>query len=136
VVSTIENDFYLPLMAFLSTAEILSLIFYTQHTHIYGQDQQEIAEILFGLVYHHFIHITAGSQLYLALHDALHRMIFYAGAIDGGISLQPCDQIVAVIFGFRSHGDVASMQEIKGTECYADAFAFVFEPAHMVKYHG
>jgi hypothetical protein len=110
VISGIEDDVDAAMFTFISATEMLALVLYPQHTHVQGQYQEQVHEILFGLIYHHFINIAASSQLYLSFHDALHRWIFNARSVYSGISLQASDEILTVILGFGQHGDVAGME--------------------------
>jgi hypothetical protein len=135
MVASIEDDIYATMLTFVTAAEVPSFVLYTQDANIQWQDQQEIHEILFSLVYYHFVHITASRQLDLPLHDALHRPIFGIGTIYGGIGLQATDEIIAVVLGFAQHGDMTSMQHVKGAEGYTNAFALAFEFFDVIEYH-
>jgi hypothetical protein len=135
VISTIEHYLYSPSLAFVSTAEMLTFVFHTQHTHIKWKYQQQVHEILFGLVHHHFIHVSASGQLDLAFNDALYRFVLGIGSIYGGISLQSGDKIIAVIAGVGQHCDVSGMQHVKGRKGYANPLALCFEFFDVIEYH-
>jgi len=126
MVSFVEHQFDATLDTDLATSEVFVFVLHTQDPDIYGQGQQDVFQIFFCLVHHYFIHEPSGWQLYLSFHNALYRWILAVGSVNGGIGLQSCYEIVAVIFGFGQHGYVSSVQEIKGTECYTYLHASVF----------
>lgn len=135
MVSAVEHDFYVTLVAFLATAEVLIFVFHAQDANIYRKDQQEIAQILLGRIHHHFVHVAARGQLYLPFHYALDGFVLGVRPVYGWVSLQRSDQIITVVLGFTQHGDMSGVQHVERAEGDANLLAFAFETFDVIEYH-
>jgi hypothetical protein len=114
MISTIEHNFDTAVIAFVVTRKVFVFVFYPKYTNVDWEDQQKVTEILFGLVHNNFINVTACRKLYLSLHNTLYRTILSLRPIDSWVRLEPTDEVVTVIFGFREHGNVACVEHVKG----------------------
>lgn len=136
MIAAVEHDLYRALGTFRPAAKVLAFIFHAQDPDIHWQDQEKIHQILLGMIYYHFVHIPAGSQLYLSFHYRLYRPVLGIRPVYGGISLESTDEIIAMIFCLTQHGDMSGMQHVKGAEGDADTLAFGLEALDVIEYHG
>ena len=62
-------------------------------------------------------------------------MILSLRPIDSWVRLEPADEIVTVILGFREHSNVPGVEHIESGECDANSFAFRLELFDVIEYH-